>query len=95
MELTDELKEVIDEQEYEIERAVIRRGKFRFKEHYKHLEVSEAQCFEMNAEQRQAHLRKVAATPITCSGSSSSQATTTAPLALSVDLQSVAAAVFP
>ena len=44
MELTEKLRgEAIDEQEREVEKAVIGRGKFRFKEEYKHLQVSENQ----------------------------------------------------
>ena len=36
------LKELIDEQQRELERAVIRRGKYEFREEYKFLEVDEA-----------------------------------------------------
>ena len=59
MEFVTHLKDVVDEQEREVERAVLRRGKFRFKETYLHLEVDENQWFSMSKEQRQAHLKKV------------------------------------
>ena len=36
------LKELIEEQQRELERAVIRRGKYEFREEYKFLEVDEA-----------------------------------------------------
>ena len=66
-ELMEKLREAIDEQEREVERAVIGRRKFRFKEEYKHLQVSENQWFRIKPEQRRANLRKVA----TASGSTS------------------------
>ncbi len=53
------LKGVIDEQEAEVERAVIRRGKFRFKEEYQYLEVEENEWFRMSMEERQRCLKKV------------------------------------
>ena len=68
-ELTEKLREAIDEQEREVEKAVIGRGKFRFKEEYKHLQVSENQWFRMKPEQRQAHLRKVATASVSTSTS--------------------------
>ena len=55
-------KGVIDEQEAEVERAVIRRGKFRFKEEYQYLEVEESEWFRMSTEERQRHLKKVHST---------------------------------
>lgn len=59
MEFVAKLKEVIDEQEREIERAVIGRGKYEFKEEYSHLKVSEVKWFKMSKEEREAHLKKV------------------------------------
>ena len=59
MEFVTHLKDIVDEQEREVERAVLRRGKFRFKDEYLHLEVEENQWFAMSQEQRLAHLKKV------------------------------------
>ena len=47
VELTEKFKEAIDEHEREMERAVIGRGKFQFREEYQHLRVSETQWFKM------------------------------------------------
>ena len=58
------LKELIDEQQREIERAVIRRGKYEFKEEYKFLEVGEAKCFQMTKQQRETHMKKVTTTSL-------------------------------
>ncbi len=100
MELAEKLKEAIDEQEREIERAVIGRGKLRFKEEYRHLQVPETKWFTMKPEQRQAHLKKVATTPVTSTsdgltsaGIGSSQTKVVSPLSLSIDVQSVSEAV--
>ena len=46
------VKQLIDEQEREVERAVIGRGKYQFMETYKCLEVKEADWFRMTREQR-------------------------------------------
>ena len=59
MELTEKLREAIDEQEREVERAVIGRGKFGFKEEYQHLQVAETRWFRMKPKQHQAHLRRL------------------------------------
>ena len=56
------LKQLADEQENEIERAVIGRGKYRFHEQYRHLEVKESEWFKMNSDQRQRHMKKAAST---------------------------------
>ena len=58
------LKEVIDEQQREIERAVIRRGKYEFKEEYRFLEVDESKWFQMTKQQREKHMKKVADTSL-------------------------------
>lgn len=68
MEFVNHLKEVVDEQEREVERAVIKRGKYRFRKEYSHLEISEARWFAMTTEQRHIHLKKVAACPVTDGG---------------------------
>ncbi len=54
------LKQLIDEQERELERAVIGRGKYQFRKEFSFLEVSEADWFRMSREQREKHLKKVA-----------------------------------
>ena len=59
-----ELKQAIDEQEREIERAVIGCGKYRFREQYAHLQVPESRWFKMTEDQRRAHLHKVGTTAI-------------------------------
>ena len=59
MEFVTHLKDIVDEQEREVERAVLRRGKFQFKDEYLHLEVDENHWFAMSQEQRLAHLKKV------------------------------------
>ena len=100
MELTEKLREAIDEQEREVERAVIGRGKFRFKEEYQHLQVAETRWFKMKPEQRQAHLRKVATASVNTStsdisddvtetGGDSSLTKDVSPLSLSLDVSSV------
>ncbi len=53
---TIKLKEVIDEQQKEIEWAVISRGKYRFKDEFSHLTVNETSWFKMSKEKRQSHL---------------------------------------
>ncbi len=53
------VKEVCEEQEREIECAVVRRGKYKFRPQYKHLELSEAKWFSMSRDQRVKHLKKV------------------------------------
>lgn len=54
------LKQVVDEQEREVERAVIGRGKYQFVDEYKFFEIKESVWFKMTREQRQKHLQKVA-----------------------------------
>ena len=55
----DKVKEVIAEQQREVERAIINRGKYRFREQYKYLEISEMKWFAMNSEQRKKHLQQL------------------------------------
>ena len=55
----EKLKEVIDDQEKEVDKAVINRGKFHFKSEYKHLEVPETKWYKMSASQRKAHLDRI------------------------------------
>ena len=57
----DKLKEAIKEQDDEVERAVLGRGKYQFCSSYKHLERDEQEWFlRMSVDQRKAHLKKVA-----------------------------------
>ena len=59
----DELKAAIEEQERELERAVIKRGKYQLCPAYKHdLQKDEHEWFiKMTVNQRKSHLKKVAA----------------------------------
>ena len=58
-ELVEKLKELILEQNKEVERAVVCRGKYRFKTEYQFLEVPESKWFSMSVSQRRSHLSKV------------------------------------
>ena len=58
-EFINKVKEVITEQQREVERAVISRGKYQFREQYKHLEISEMKWFSMSSEQRKKHLNQL------------------------------------
>ena len=55
---------LVDEQEKELERAVCRRGKYRFRPAYQHLEVEEVHWFNMTPEMRRKHLQKVHGTTL-------------------------------
>ena len=55
----EHLKEVIDEQDREVKRAIIGRGKYRFKEQYSFLQIPESQWFKMTEKQPLDHLKKV------------------------------------
>ena len=59
------LKEMVAEQNREVERAVIRRGKYRFRTSYKFLEIEESKWFKMTAQQRTKHLSKVHSLSVT------------------------------
>lgn len=58
------LKEVIDEQDEEVSRAVIGKGKYVMRPGFKQLEKSEAEWFSMQGEARKQHLRKVTLTQV-------------------------------
>jgi hypothetical protein len=58
-EFVRKLKELIDEQERELERAVAGRGKFQFCEEFQHLQMEEAKWYEMTHQQRKKHLEKI------------------------------------
>ena len=74
LEFVGKLKDV-DEQEREIERAVIGRGKYQFKMQYSHFMVPELKWFKMTESQRRAHLDKVATGAIKPSATSSTLVT--------------------
>ena len=59
LDFVDKLKQVIDDQEKEIEKAVIQRGKYKFKAEYKHLEIPESQWYKMTSQQRKKHLDRI------------------------------------
>ena len=80
MEFVNHLKDVVDEQEREVECAVIKRGKFR-----SHLEVGELQWFNMTPDQRQMHMKKVASARVVIKS-----ANVICPQSLSVDVSDVA-----
>ena len=65
------LNELVEEQQHETEKAVIGRGKYRFRPEYKHLEVSETMWFSMTREQRLKHLKKVEMVPVSNVGDES------------------------
>ena len=74
----------MDEQECEVERAVIRCGKFRFREErFSYLEVEESQWFSMTPDQWQMHLKKIRVVR--------KSAIVSCPQSLSVDVSDVAA----
>ena len=59
-EFLDKLKSVIDEQERELERAIIGRGKYKLCDDFKRLEISEDEWFtKMSVSQREAHVKRV------------------------------------
>ena len=53
------LRELASEQQQEVEKAVIGRGKYKLRQDYKHLEVSETKWFAMSRDQRSKHLKKI------------------------------------
>ena len=55
----DHVKQLVDEQEKEVERVVVTRGKYKFRAQDHFLEVDEAKSFTVNSEQRKRHLSKV------------------------------------
>ena len=57
----DKLQNAIDEQQKEVERAIVNIGKYRFCEKYKHLVKNEDDWFlKMTLTQRQNHIKKIA-----------------------------------
>ena len=58
-EFINKVKEVITEQQQEVEHAVISRGKYQFREQHNHLEISKMKWFPMNSKQRKKHLHQL------------------------------------
>ena len=56
--------ELCEEQEQEVERAVIQRGKYHLRSEYQHMTVSESKWFKMTKEQRMQHLKKLNSIPV-------------------------------
>lgn len=54
-----QLKEMVDEQERELERALIGRGKYKFRKEFHFLEIPEGDWFRMSKAQRENHMKKV------------------------------------
>ena len=63
-EFIDKVKELVQEQQREVERAVVGRGKYRLREQYRNLEIPESKWFTMNAEQRTKHLSRIHSTAV-------------------------------
>jgi hypothetical protein len=55
----EKIKEVVTEQQKEVERAIINRGKYQFQTDYRYLQVAESEWFTMNSQQRVKHINKV------------------------------------
>ena len=66
IEFVEYLKSAIDEQNCEVERAIIGRGKYRFDDTCKY--TPESKWFKMTEKQRQDHIFKVCGTKITKTG---------------------------
>ena len=65
----DKVKELIKEQQKEVERAVIGRGKYKLEYQYQSLGVPESKWFVMTSQQRNTHLSKLqSAALVTTSG---------------------------
>lgn len=58
------LHELCEEQEREVERAVLQRGKYRLRPQYRVMEISESKWFKMTHEQRSQHLKKLHEMPV-------------------------------
>lgn len=66
----DKLREVMEEQEREVERAVVDCGKYKFQERFRNLQKSEHEWYtKMSFTQRSTHLKRVQSTCVTQSKS--------------------------
>ena len=81
------LKEIIDEQQRELERAVIRRGKYQFRDDYKYLEISEKDWFQMTKQQKEKHLQKISNMQLnsTCDESDENSRSSTSSLSITAE----------
>lgn len=61
----NKVKELVTEQQKELERAVINRGKYQFWKQYRFLQVPESKWFSMTTQQRAKHLTKVQSLAVT------------------------------
>lgn len=93
MKFVEKLKELVDEQEREIERAVIKRGKYRLKEVFSYLEVDESDWFKMTKEQRRVHLKKVSQVAVKLAVTANTPATAHHSLAMDVETVSGSVAI--
>lgn len=96
LEFIEKLKEVVDEQEREVEKAAIQRGKYRFQSQYKYLEVPESQWYKMTPQQRKKRLdpnAHASVTGHTSTPSCDSPRSASSASVLSVDVQQVASEV--
>ena len=96
----EHLKAVVDEQDREVQRAVIGWGKYRFKEQYSSLQIPESQWFKMMEKQRSDHIMKRVANTKVIVSSIAVDPSVTSPVAdleaskhLSIDVNTVAASV--
>ena len=69
------IKELVSEQQKEVERAIVCRGKYQFHPQYKYLQVPENKWFSMTTQQRTKYLSKIQSLSVTdvqdsCQGSS-------------------------
>ena len=71
----DKMKCLVEDQQKEVERAVCKRGKYRFRPEYKFLEIDEGKWFNMTPEARNKHMAKVNNTSLNASGGSTSAST--------------------
>lgn len=76
----NKVMELVQEQQREVERAVVCRSKYQFREQYQHLVVAEDKWFAMNPEQRQRHLSRVQSAEV-CSQSDATLSTRAEPRA--------------
>ena len=61
----NKVKELVAEQQKELERAVINRGKYQFREQHRFLQVPESKWFSITTQQRAKHLTKVQSLAVT------------------------------
>lgn len=75
------MKELVDEQQWEVERAIIGRSKYSLREEYRFLEIQEGMWFAMSQEQQRKHIARVHSAVVSdASGSSAQLALPTCPL---------------